>query len=134
MFLGDALISWKSKKQSTVSNSTTKAEYIAMAVAVKEILWISYILQELQLPIPFPLPLFCDNKFTLLIAKNPCLHGRTKHINVDIHFVKDHIASSFLSPTYVSTQVQLAEIFTKSLSTARVQELCIKLGMRETPP
>lgn len=90
---------WFLGKQSakpTVSTSTMEGEYRVLAMATEEVLWISYILDDLGVLVVMPIDLFCDNKCTLLIAQNLCLHGRTKHIDIDVHFVRDHISSGFL--------------------------------------
>lgn len=69
-----------------------------MASTVKELLWTSYIMGELHLLISLPIPLLCDNQSTLLIAFDPCLHGCTKYIDIDIHFVCDHDKFGFMQP------------------------------------
>ncbi|XP_058010210.1 uncharacterized mitochondrial protein AtMg00810-like [Hevea brasiliensis] len=91
VFLGRALISWKSKKQSTVSRSSAEAEYRSMASTVSELQWLSYLLQTFQLQIFLPIPLYCDNKATIHIASNPVFHERTKHTDIDCHVVRDQM-------------------------------------------
>ncbi|XP_019151974.1 PREDICTED: uncharacterized protein LOC109148692 [Ipomoea nil] len=80
MFLGSALISWKSKKQQTVSRSSLEAEYRAIAAASCEIQWLSYLLESLEVRLETPVALFTDNKSAMAIAENPVFHERTKHI------------------------------------------------------
>lgn len=78
-------------------------------------MWLSHILQDLDVQINFQIDLYCDNQSTLSIAHNPCLHGRTMHIDIDIHIIHDYIESGFLKPIYISTLQQVAEAFTKFL-------------------
>lgn len=89
--IGSSLVSWKSKKQSTVSRSTAKAEYRSMCTAACELKWISYILQDLKLPINTPLKLYYDNDAAVAIVRNPVFHERTKHIEIDCHIVRNLI-------------------------------------------
>ncbi|XP_018633968.1 uncharacterized mitochondrial protein AtMg00810-like [Nicotiana tomentosiformis] len=85
--LGSSLISWKSKKQQTINMSSTKAEYRSMAAVAAEVTWLSGLLDELGISISKPIQLFCDNKAAIQIAENPIFHERTKHIEIDCHFV-----------------------------------------------
>lgn len=88
---GSSLISWKSKKQSTVSKSSAEAEYRSMENTVSELVWIAGLLKELKMKTSLLMELFCDNKAALQIAANPMYHERTKHIEIDCHFIRDKI-------------------------------------------
>ncbi|XP_028109592.1 uncharacterized protein LOC114308244 [Camellia sinensis] len=119
MFLGDSLISWKSKKQIVVSHVTAKAEYRAMAYATAKIIWFHCLLSDLGVPQCFPTSLYCDNHSANQITHNIVFHERTKHIEIDCHFVRQHLQSASISLPFVSSALQLANFFTKTHIIAR---------------
>ena len=106
MKLGNALISWKTKKQMTISRPSSEAEYRAMTHATSEIIWLHNLLNTLQVPCTHPTPLYCDNQAAIHLAANHVFHERTKHIEVDCHFIRDHIQSGTITTAHVSTQHQ----------------------------
>ncbi|XP_016191472.1 uncharacterized protein LOC107632288 [Arachis ipaensis] len=89
LFIGTSIVSWKSKKSSTVAVSSCEAEYRALAMATREAQWITYILEDLQVKLQKPIAMYCDSQSTLHIATNPIFHERTKHIEIDCHVVRD---------------------------------------------
>jgi hypothetical protein len=127
IFLGNNPITWLSKKQHTVSRSSTEAEYRSLATGAAELAWLRQVLCDLQLYLPSAPLIWCDNTSALALASNPVFHGRTKHIEVDYHFVRERVVRGDLSLQFISTHDQLADIFTKALPSTRFLLLCSKL-------
>nr|KYP38661.1 Retrovirus-related Pol polyprotein from transposon TNT 1-94 [Cajanus cajan] len=113
--LGSSPISWKTKKQPTVSRSSAEAEYRSLAALTYELQWLTYLLSDLGLPHPQPIPIHCDSQAGIHIAENPVFHERTKHIEIDCHFVREKIKAGLITPSYLRSRDQLADIFTKPL-------------------
>ena len=129
VFVGGNLVLLKSKKQSVVSRSSAESEYRTMTQFVYEIMWLHQLLMEVSIKTPVPTKLWCDNQVALHIASNPVFHERTKHIEIDRHFVREKIQLSLISTRYVKTGEQLCVIFTKALNGDRVSYLCNKLSI-----
>jgi hypothetical protein len=119
------------KKQNVVARSTAEAEFRAMAQGVCEVLWLKILLLELGLFKEKPMLLYCDNKAALDIAHNPVQHGRTKHIEIDRHFIKEKLDLGIICMPYVSSSYQLADILTKGLSEKVFSSLCGKMGLHD---
>ncbi|CAJ2640143.1 unnamed protein product [Trifolium pratense] len=128
-FLGGNLVTWKSKKQSVVSRSSAEAEFRAMAQGICELLWLKSILEDLRIKSDEPMKLYCDNKSAISIAHNPVQHDRTKHIEVDRHFIKEKLDSGLICTPYVSSQGNLADLLTKGLNGNNFERIVSKLGM-----
>ncbi|KAI0523201.1 hypothetical protein KFK09_005595 [Dendrobium nobile] len=131
-FLGPNLISWTVKKQATVAKSSTEAEYRSLSAAASDVLWLRRLALELQLPQPAPTVIHCDNTSAIAIAKNPVFHARTKHIEIDYHFIRQQISSGDIRLAHISSKDQVADIFTKPFSIARFTDLRSKLTIRST--
>ncbi|KAL0331756.1 UNVERIFIED_CONTAM: Retrovirus-related Pol polyprotein from transposon RE2 [Sesamum angustifolium] len=134
IFLGHAPISWKTKKQATVSKSTAEAEYRSLASTVCELTWIDYLLQDLGISLKKPITLFCDNKAAVHITANPVFHERTKHLEIDCHIVRDKFKEGFVIPIHISAKEQIADILTKPLTGPAFQFLKSKLNLYSLPP
>jgi len=126
VFLGPNLISWSSKKQPTVSRSSTEAEYRSLAMASAELVWLQRLLHELKHPCSSTV-LWCDNLGATFLASNPAFHARTKHIELDYHFVREKVADGSLRVQFICSQDQLADALTKPLSSFRFHQLKDKL-------
>jgi len=118
IYLGPNLVSWWAKKQTHVARSSAEAEYRSLAQAAAEILWIQSLLQELQIPSRVP-QIYCDNMSAVSLAHNPVLHSRTKHMELDIFFVREKVLSKTLLVSHVPAHDQWADVLTKPLSTSR---------------
>jgi hypothetical protein len=115
IFLGDNLVSWSSKRQTTVSRSSAEAEYRAIAHAVAETCWLRQLLHELHAPISSVIVVYYDNVSAVYMTANPVHHHRTKHIEIDIHFVRDKVALGQVRVLHVPSSHQFADIMTKGL-------------------
>uniref|UniRef100_A0A2N9HJ51 Reverse transcriptase Ty1/copia-type domain-containing protein n=1 Tax=Fagus sylvatica TaxID=28930 RepID=A0A2N9HJ51_FAGSY len=124
--LGSSLISWRSKKQSVVACSSTKAEYHALADATSELLWLRWLLTDMGAPQTTSTPIHCDNRSAIHITHNDVFHERTKHIEIDCHFIRHHLQQSALHLLSVSSEDQLADVFTKSPSTGTLTRSCVQ--------
>ncbi|PKU78985.1 Retrovirus-related Pol polyprotein from transposon TNT 1-94 [Dendrobium catenatum] len=129
-FLGPNLISWSVKKQTTVARSSTEAEYRSLSSATSDVLWIRRLAADLGIPQKHPTVIHCDNTSTIALSNNPVFHARTKHIELDYHFISDHIRNNNISITHICTTDQIADILTKALPVGRFQFLRSKLTIR----
>ncbi|KAA0036222.1 copia-like protein [Cucumis melo var. makuwa] len=127
-FVGGNLVTWKSKKQNVVARSSAEAEYRAMASTASELIWIKHLLHDMQIECSEPIQMFCDNQAARHIASNPVFHERTKHIEVDCHFIRDKVQSKEIEIPFIRSQEQLADIFTKALDKKTSQQILSKLG------
>ncbi|CAI0453850.1 unnamed protein product [Linum tenue] len=131
IYLGDTLISWKSKKQRTVARSSTEAEYRALALATSETIWIQNLLAELHYSLPAAPTLYCDNLGAVNFSSNPVFHSRMKHLALDYHFVRQLVNSRQLLVRYLPTASQLADLLTKALPVTRFRLLGCKIGLAD---
>ena len=132
MFYGPNLVSWSSRKQPTVSRSSTEAEYKAIANGTVKVTWLQSVLRELgifqaQAPV-----VWCDNLGATFLTANPVFHARTKHIEIDFHFVREKVSAGALKVRFISTQDQIADIFTKALGKESLERLKYGLNLLST--
>ncbi|KAH9682999.1 retrovirus-related pol polyprotein from transposon RE1 [Citrus sinensis] len=116
IYLGNNLISWSSKKQGVVAKSSTESEYRALSSACSELSWLQSLFSELniaQLPTSV---LWCDNQSAGALARNPVFHSKSKHIELNVHYIRDKVLSKELEVRYIPTEEQVADILTKPLS------------------
>ena len=111
--IGSSIISWKTKKQDTVALSSTEAEYRAMTKVLKEMKWVKGLLHDFGISTG-PMTLRCDNQSAIYLTANPVFHERTKHIEAECHFIRDHIINGTIITKHVTSVDQLADILTKA--------------------
>ncbi|CAJ2637826.1 unnamed protein product [Trifolium pratense] len=128
-FLGSSLISWRAKKQHTIARSSSEAEYCALSFAACELQWLAYLLKDLRVSCVKPPVLYCDNQSALHIAANPVFHERTKHLEIDCHFVREKLQQDVFKLLLIHTKSQLADFFTKPLLPKSFQSFISKLNM-----
>lgn len=134
IFLGGNPVSWSSRKQSTVSRSSTEAEYKAVADATAELIWIQVLMRELGITLSRAPSLWCDNIGATYLCANPIFHRRMKHVEVDYHFVRERVTRRQLEVRSISSKDQLADIMTKSLSSTPFQVMRDNLQLAPLPP
>lgn len=130
VYLGPNLISWSSKRQATISRSSAEAEYRGVANAVSETTWIRTLLLEMKIPLPRATIVFCDNVSAIYMSSNPVQHQRTKHIEIDIHFVREKVAIGQVKVLHVPSAQQFADIFTKGLPSPLFLDFRSSLNVR----
>jgi hypothetical protein len=130
IFYRPNLISWSSKKQPTVAKSSTKSEYKALANAIVELIWIQSLLKELGAFQSWAPVLRCDNIRAVYLTANPVFLGRTKHVEVDFHFIRERVAEKALVVRIISSEYQLADIFTKALGRQEFHRLLHNLNLK----
>ncbi|GKC86650.1 hypothetical protein Tco_1147299 [Tanacetum coccineum] len=117
VFLYGSLMSWKSKKQKTLSKSSTEVEYKVLTSVTSEVVWILKILKDLNCKNLLPVKLYCDSNSAIKIAANPVFHKRTKHLEIDLHFVREIFLAGAVKTENVDSANQIADIVTKGLDT-----------------
>lgn len=122
-------VSWCSKKQQTVALSTTEAEYMALSSASQELLWLTQLREEILGNKFDPIEIFCDNRGCINLSTNRVLSPRVKHIDIRHHFLREKIEMGILKIQFIDTKNNIADIFTKSVPVAKLQESILKLGL-----
>ena len=101
VFVGPNLVSWSSKKQHTLSQRTAEVEFRSIASVVSEISWVRALLTELAIPQSRPPDVWCDNASAVMISANPVLHARTKHVEMDLYFVREKVAAGLIRVKHI---------------------------------
>ena len=109
------LLSRQSRRQTIVAMSSTEAEYIVAATATKELLWLQTLISELGYILNLPSIIYCDNQPCIALSENPKFHDRSKHINMQFHFLQEKVKSKILKLKFIPTSIMMADILIKSL-------------------
>ncbi|GJQ89436.1 ribonuclease H-like domain-containing protein [Tanacetum coccineum] len=133
VFLGDNLLTWSSKRQDTLSCSSVEAEYRRVANAVAETSWIRNLLRELHAPLFTATLVYYDNVSAVYMSANPVQHQRNKHIEIDIHFVRDKVAAGHVRVFHVPSRFQYTDIFIKGLPYPLFTDFRFSLSVRKSP-
>ncbi|KAJ9550514.1 LOW QUALITY PROTEIN: hypothetical protein OSB04_014559 [Centaurea solstitialis] len=133
VYLGRNPISWSSKKQCSVSRSSTEAEYRAIAQAASELAWLGNIMLELGISSTTTPTIYCDNIGAVNLSSNPVFHSRMKHLAIDYYFIWEKVQAGALHVTPVVNDDQLADALTKPLSRPRLHMLLSKIGLTSRP-
>lgn len=134
LMLNGGRVAWGSKKQNTTASSTTEAEYYAAHRAAREIRWMRRLLGDIGFPQSQPTMLASDNQSAIRLIRNPEFHQRTKHIDIKYHVIREYYQNGDLNVEYVSTDDNIADIFTKPLPRDRFQRLRSLLGLSAVSP
>ncbi|KAK9068004.1 hypothetical protein SSX86_012115 [Deinandra increscens subsp. villosa] len=132
VYYGSNLVAWSSKRQSTISRSSAEAEYRGVANVVAELCWLRNLLLELHRPLSHASLVYCDNISAIYLSGNPVQHQRTKHIELDIHFVREQVHRGLVRVLHVPSRFQIADIFTKGLPRVLFEDFRSSLSIR--PP
>jgi hypothetical protein len=129
--LGNGAISWNSKRQPTIALSTTEAEYMATSQGIKEAIWLRQLLEDVGFVQENATKMECDNQGCIALAKNPTHHSRTKHIDIQYHFIREKIEHEVIDLQYCPSQYMVADVLTKALPKVRHKILCKEMGLIE---
>ena len=124
-------VSWCSKRQSSVSRSSTEAEYIALSMASQEAVWLSRLLKNVGVKQEEPILIYEDNQGAIELSRKPKFHNRTKHIDIAHHFIREKVKDKVIYVKYCETEQMLADIMTKPLSKVLFEKFKDKLGVKE---
>src|SRR5216684_9113996 len=127
--LGGGITSWSSKKQSAVALSSTEAKYIAGGHAAKEAVWLRRLLSELKQDTTEPTTIHIDNQSSIALAHNPEFHNRTKHVNIQHHFLREKVEDGEISLEYLPTNEQPADLLTKGLGCEKHETFTKMIGL-----
>eukprot|EP00253_Pinus_taeda_P018135 PITA_18135 len=127
-FMGSRLVSWFSKKQSSIALSTVEAEYVVVASCCTQLLWMMQTLQDYQITCTPPISILSDNTSAISISKNPIMHSKTKHIPIKYHFLREQLLDQKVKLEYVPSKEQVGDILTKPLPRETFEYVRQKLG------
>ena len=127
--VGDRAMLWNCKRQPTIALFTTEAEYMATSHCTKEANWLRKLLADVGFVQEGATTIMCDNQGCIALAKNPTNHSRTKHIDIQHHFIRERLESGEICLRYCPTQEMVADVLTKALAKERHQKLTRSLGL-----
>src|SRR5271163_3702934 len=128
-YLSGGAISWSSKRQATVALSSTEAEYMALSQATREAIWLRTLLAELNYTQEHATTLFEDNQSAIALTKNPIHHARSKHIDIQHHFIREKIKSNKIEVSYMPTDDMIADALTKLLACTKFIKFANAMGL-----
>ncbi|GKB54989.1 retrovirus-related pol polyprotein from transposon TNT 1-94 [Tanacetum coccineum] len=126
-FLGEKLVSWSSKKQDCTAMSTAEAEYVSLSACCAQVIWMRTQLLDYGYKYNRIL-MYCDSKSAIAISCNPVQHSKTKHIDIQYHFIKEHVEKGTVELYFVGTEYQLADLFTKALPSKRFEYFVYRIA------
>ena len=130
-FINNNLITWRTRKQQTVAQSTAEAEFMAIADAVNEVQWLSQLVSEIGVTVKLPMIIYCDNQSAIQAMVNDGKHSRMKHVDIQVMMMKEKVRDGTVRVEWVRTENQLADVFTKALPTPAFTYLVSKLMTEE---
>jgi hypothetical protein len=128
-FFNNAPVMWKSKKQTIVATSSAQAEYVALSLTVKELIWLRRLVESFDIHQDGPLKVYSDSQSAIAMVTNPKLSSRTKHIDTKYHHVKDSVNNNVIKLIYVSTDNNTADVLTKPLARIKLMQFRTSLGL-----
>ena len=131
--MGESLVSWISKKHSSISLSSTEAKYIATVESFTQVEWMKQTIKEIKIVFEEPTTIYCDNTSTISLSKKPVQHSKSKHIPIKYHYLRDQVETKNIKLEYVPTQERVVDIFTKPLSRDVFEYLRQRLGVVSLP-
>lgn len=129
-YLNESLITWVSQKQRCVALSSCEAEFMAATAATCQGIWLRNLLSQVTDTSPGPITLYIDNKSAIDLAKNPVFHGRSKHIDIRYHFIRECVERGEIVIQHISTNEQRADVLTKAMATVKFEKMRDLLGIR----
>jgi hypothetical protein len=129
--VGLGAISWNSKRQQTTATSTVEAEYMATSHSAKEAIWLRQLMADVGCAQEDATTIMSDNQGSISLAKNPTHHSRTKHIDVQYHFIREKLEMGVIALKYCPTEHMVADVLTKALARDRHQRLAMAFGLKD---
>ncbi|XP_026410095.1 uncharacterized protein LOC113305228 [Papaver somniferum] len=128
-YMGSAAVSWCSKKQRNVALSSTEAEYVASTMATQECIWLKRLIGDISNKVDYSVPIKCDNQSAMQLAANPVFHARSKHIEIQHHFVREKVIDREIELQNIPSEEQVADVFTKALGRVKFENFRNLLGV-----